>query len=659
MSKNKRIAIYEPWLFGILILANLTPLFFYRWFPTLDGPAHLYTSRVITGLLSGDPLFKDYFTLNLLTANLSCHFILALLNLAFPAWLTEKIFIGILVTAIPLAFRYLILKVQTKPGLLHLLIFPFSWNFLLMLGFYNYALGLTLSLFILGWYIGKRDNFSWKQMLVLSILLFVLVLTHGFVFLMFCLVFGLFKLFNFFIEKSSVRKGTILKAAWTEWYLYVLAFIPAIAFFFLSMRGPSELNPATRYLNLLEHLQWLAVTRPVIAFAWKSEWLWGLLVTFSLLIPIFWVISRMIHKDPQSNPDGFGLAFLLSASVLLLLFILVPDYLGGMGGHLSVRIMIFFYCMIIGWISVQRIPEFLQILSILLFLIPQVMLTKLHLEDLKPLNSEVKAIERMSLQIPEGTVVFPVNCSNYWLQSHFFSYLGVEKNILVLENMVALSDGVISWKPQIQQMLLRYGGKALGDTSLFLDESLMKRVDCFAFRQADNIPVKNAAYARNLMGNYAPIDTLSSDYPDIYINRKLFPLRNWKHESDLSLKRYYNITSKPLIESEFLNILQIPANEIPVGEMVWLEVNANLETKKAKSEDSLYLVMMTERKGKKLKYQAIVTPLDSSGSAISLRLKYRFREKLQKDDLVKLYFWNPDTANVLIQQSMIRVNYFN
>ena len=56
---------YEVYFFYSLVLINLIPLLITKYFPTVDGPAHLYNARLIIDLLANNtsPL-ADYFVFN-------------------------------------------------------------------------------------------------------------------------------------------------------------------------------------------------------------------------------------------------------------------------------------------------------------------------------------------------------------------------------------------------------------------------------------------------------------------------------------------------------------------------------------------------------------------------------------------------------------------
>jgi hypothetical protein len=652
MGKKNRLAGIEPWLFIALLLLNLAPVFFTGWFPSLNGPDHLYASQVFTGLLTGDPIFKTWFDFHWLSSGLSLQFLLALFNLMLPAWLAEKILLVLLVSLLPVAFRYLIIGVQKNAVILHFLVFPLSWSFLLLTGDYSFALGLITGLFILGWYLRNMDDMHLRSRLSLGLLMVLLVFTHAAVFILFCLVLAIINLLWFWENRERHRVGL-----WIFLGTGVLIFIPSLALFLLILQGTGE-EAGILFLGAGDHLKWLFVSRPLIVYAWDSEWPLALVYTLAMGLPPAWMLYQQIFGKPDKTAGDKEQFFLFSSLGLLLAYFIVPDVWSGMGGNLSVCILILFFILFIAWMAVKKIPILIQAGAVVLALIPMVSLGVMHIYQQQGLSRSIKSMERISQQIPDGTVVYPVNCSDNWLQKNLPGYLGVEKNIVILTPRSTLADGVVRWKPEVQEWLKRQKNDAGNDAALFDNSELISRVQAIVFWMGENVPLRYPAFAGKMMQEFAPIDSTGSDYPSIYIRKNLYPFQGWKHETELSLKRYFNTTGKTLLDSEYLDMLRIPAEEIPQGELVWIETRAQLVQPEADAGDSVFLVVMTERKGSKLDHVMVGTGADSSSLANGIYLKYRFDEALKKKDVVKLYIWNPDSVKASLGKTLFRVHYF-
>src|SRR5687768_6062047 len=98
----------EPLIFYAVLLLNLLPLLVFKFYPSLDGPAHLYNSLLIPEMLKGNEVLESMLKFNSEPVpNWSGHFILSFFNLFLPGWLAEKMLLIFYVTGLPLSFRYL------------------------------------------------------------------------------------------------------------------------------------------------------------------------------------------------------------------------------------------------------------------------------------------------------------------------------------------------------------------------------------------------------------------------------------------------------------------------------------------------------------------------------------------------------------------------
>ena len=86
------VSKHEKMLFLLVTIANLSPIFIGRFFPTLDGPSHLYNSNLIVNLLFNSEGLTPFYAFNPeLVPNWSGHFILVLFSSILPSYMAEKI----------------------------------------------------------------------------------------------------------------------------------------------------------------------------------------------------------------------------------------------------------------------------------------------------------------------------------------------------------------------------------------------------------------------------------------------------------------------------------------------------------------------------------------------------------------------------------------
>ena len=208
---KKYIAVlskYEYYFFLLLIVINLLPLLLFESFPTVDGPAHLYNSRIIIELTTDNTsLLSDYFMFNQnINPNWSGHFILSSLMFLFPALIAEKILIIAYLIFLPLSFRFVFNKLKLKQTYIIYFIFPFTYSFLLYYGFYNFQLGLIFFFLAIGYWEKYLDSgFRLKKIWILIALSLLIFFSHLFIFMMLICVIGYLNL-DLFLKLIKQKK---------------------------------------------------------------------------------------------------------------------------------------------------------------------------------------------------------------------------------------------------------------------------------------------------------------------------------------------------------------------------------------------------------------------------------------------------------------------
>lgn len=142
----RKIMKYEWVLFYLITLLNLLPAIQVDFFPSLDGPAHLYNANLIHELIfSNSAVLNEFYVFNSeIVPNWGGHFILAFLYSFFPGVWVNKLFIGICLLLLPVSFRFCVKKINKDAVFTTYLIFPFTYTFMFCLGFYNFYIGLIV-----------------------------------------------------------------------------------------------------------------------------------------------------------------------------------------------------------------------------------------------------------------------------------------------------------------------------------------------------------------------------------------------------------------------------------------------------------------------------------------------------------------------------------
>ena len=167
-------------LFVILLVLHLLPLWIFTYFPSQDGPSHIYNALILKEYHKHENyMMRDVWKLNItIFPNWLSHLMLAALLYVFPPLLAEKVFLTLAVGLVPLSFFYLLDAVHKRGFVFAWLGFLFSYNYLLFMGFYNFALSTSLFFFSFGYWWRHKDDTRVNHLIVLYILILLTYLAH-------------------------------------------------------------------------------------------------------------------------------------------------------------------------------------------------------------------------------------------------------------------------------------------------------------------------------------------------------------------------------------------------------------------------------------------------------------------------------------------------
>ncbi len=147
--------------YAALLAAHIALVWLLPYFPSQDGPSHIYNLVILRDLLNGGKEWGGYFSASLhAVPNLGFNLVAYPLLKFLPPLAVEKAFITIYLMLMAIGVPVL-LRAFDRPALpLSFLVFPVMFNFTLMMGFYSYALAVPLFLiaFALAWKVRARSN---------------------------------------------------------------------------------------------------------------------------------------------------------------------------------------------------------------------------------------------------------------------------------------------------------------------------------------------------------------------------------------------------------------------------------------------------------------------------------------------------------------------
>ncbi len=168
------------YLFHLLFIATLLPVWLYPHFLTTDGPCHVYNATILYKWLHGQGHFyQQFYTINAASfPNWFSHLILVgLLHICNPET-ADKLIICLSLMCFAYGFRYYISSFSARQYWLSLLVFPFLWQLSMLLGFYNYVFSIGLCFYMAGYLQTYYSSLTWRRMAYIMALGIVLFSMH-------------------------------------------------------------------------------------------------------------------------------------------------------------------------------------------------------------------------------------------------------------------------------------------------------------------------------------------------------------------------------------------------------------------------------------------------------------------------------------------------
>lgn len=432
-------------VFGLLILAHALPLLTFRWFPTLDGPGHLYNASIIRSLWTGDDFIGRFFEVNPFPEpNWLGHAVAAAVMVIAPAHLAEKMVALLFVVGLPLAFRFAVRRIAGQAGWACVLVFPFIYGFTFRIGFLNFSLALVVLLLTIGLGHAFLNDGSARNGWRLGLLMLVLYFAHLTSFLL-----GLAVLLGIpFWQAITIRSASSggWRSAWKGMRGVLLCAAPtlmlAIAFFLSHEETRTELQ----YLPIAERWTWLLNGRPFVSLNSDEE---PLARTFAWVMAGLALCAGFRHitgREQIPTRTGWLLAVM---TAMIVAFFVLPDQMAT-GSFASVRLLLFAYLFMALWLAVQRFHRSLLAVAVMIYLLADLLLLGTHFRYTRDLNNEVQEMLAVAPALPENAFVVPLNYGDNWLHSNFSCYMGATNGVVIADNFCALvPHNPVLWEPDM------------------------------------------------------------------------------------------------------------------------------------------------------------------------------------------------------------------
>jgi hypothetical protein len=332
----------DPWLiaYGLLALVYVLPIWIFTYFPSQDGPCHLYNAFILNHYDDPNYTFSQFYDIrSALIPNWTSHSLLALFMRFAGPLIAEKLLLTGYILLMATGLLYLVTAVQKDAKPLAFLGFPFIYNGLFIMGFYNYSIGIGLMLISIGYWWRNVQIIRYKTLLILGILMLLLYFTHPL-----ALSLATFSLLMISLVNLANRSISLKEA--------LLSFIPFViptALLLFHMEeglwhwGDWTFNRLLTFFWENGSLVYHSPSQQI--FARMLTWTFSALILYSLIKEH--VFQKGFWFNPRRNPKDFF--FFLSFAFLMFYFIF-PDRMSG-GAVIKGRLSYLPFLLMIPWIS--------------------------------------------------------------------------------------------------------------------------------------------------------------------------------------------------------------------------------------------------------------------------------------------------------------------
>lgn len=471
---QSRAGLIKCFLLFVLLVVHVLPVWRYPYFPSQDGPAHIYNSVVMLSLADADNYrISEFFTSSLKMApNLLAGMVLLGLMTFLPALIAEKVLLTMIIVALPLSMIYAARSFDRKNDIFALMGFLFSYNHLLLMGFYNFCLGVPLCMVSFGFWVRLRhDTGFWRQAAMCGLLLLT-YLAHFAAFAGLLIALVCITLFDGFYDWRRGRSGQGRRFLITRLQILVPALIAGAAYFFTTRVPGNEIYARFDWLGTIffSHATLVTYTirhRVIALFMW-------LVVGLAIFIN---VKHRLTGGKGLSHRDGL----LVISLVFFVLFWTMPWWQNN-GGWINDRIFLLLILFFVLWF--ERFRGLVRTIFVVVIMVLSLAQLGLYMQEFSFLQSELATfVSGAPLVRPHSTVKAlvandsmsdslgpTINISPF---KHAYGYYGLRQDVVCLDNYQAkydyfpvdwknafadLPDYIIAWRQGDQQHLLKASG---------------------------------------------------------------------------------------------------------------------------------------------------------------------------------------------------------
>lgn len=329
MSAQGQTRANSTWffLYILLLTAHIGLVWAVPYFPTQDGPSHIYNLVILNDLLHGGKEWGSFFTYKLhAVPNLGFHLIAYPLLQIFPPLITEKMFICIYIGLMGACVPFYLRSFDKPVFPLSFLVFPVIFNFNLMMGFYSYSIAVPLFLLAVSISWQFRDCSFICKLVMLNMLGFILYYFHLIPFIFFLLFLGLMALLD----------AATYKDKFTSFLKTIIVIIPLLLNLFTYLTDGVKKAPHN-FSYLLSSSRLFELSSDLFTLSATSFSPWQLVPASFLIFLIYLLLKESVKRWIRSGNISVSERLLLVMVLTLILIYFIAPFRFGGGSYFNER----------------------------------------------------------------------------------------------------------------------------------------------------------------------------------------------------------------------------------------------------------------------------------------------------------------------------------
>ena len=392
---NVRKVSTPQMIVAILLVVHLLPVWLFEYFPSQDGSSHVYNAYLLKDYHHHENYqLREVYQLNLkIFPNWASHIILAALMYIFPPIVCEKILVSLCIVSLPISLFYFLSGIQKEKTFWGLIGFIYAFNYLLHMGFYNFALSIPFFFLTLGYWWRRQDRMAPVNIAVLYVLLIATYLCHFQSYSLLVVSLTFCAAFSFFYRALEKIYGHKRGASGNgkSWFSNLKAFVIALkpAVLFIGLMLPAYFIMMTYYLektvgygrtykSLAELMSYFFDMKSLVAFRDEHILVGRILLAvlaITFLITV-WVKLRTLYwwhvQLPESSRSDTSwwtlvinqdIQFVLLTIVLTVMYFKMPYYIHSGGAWINDRIHIYIFLVLLPFFDLGSQRYLRQVLA--------------------------------------------------------------------------------------------------------------------------------------------------------------------------------------------------------------------------------------------------------------------------------------------------------